>query len=79
MINKQSIQFFSTIVIGLLFLTACGQKGELYLKNSSAVVDNDKFLLHKAKIQPKRVENNLKTDKILQENIEKMQKNPNDY
>ncbi len=77
MINKQSIRFFS--VVGLLFLTACGQKGELYLKNVIPVSENDKFLLQKVKIQPNQTETDLKTDEILQENIKKMQNNPNDY
>ncbi len=75
MINKQSICFFS--IVGLLFLTACGQKGELYLKNATPVSENDKFLLQKIKAQPNQAD--LKTDEILQENIKKMENNPNDY
>ncbi len=73
MINKKAVYIFS--VVGLLLLTACGQKGELYLKNATPVSENDKFLLQKAKNQPKQAE----IDQVLQENIKKMQNNPQDY
>ncbi|MBS9780178.1 MAG: hypothetical protein KGV51_06090 [Moraxellaceae bacterium] len=77
MINKKVVSIFS--VVGLLLSTSCGQKGELYLKNSSDVAENDKFLLQKTKTQSNQAETNPEIDQVLQKNIKKMKNNPNDY
>ncbi len=82
-------------------LTACGQKGALYLPNDTATVDKtakntdnnkDKFLVpiiqksiskHSkktmAKESPKEPMENTTLDKEYQQQLKKIQANPNDY
>ncbi len=73
---------FVTITAGNL--TACGQKGELYLSDTSSLPKNDKFLLkhykqNKQSTKKAKSKEQTEIDKQIQQNTEKMQSDPNDY
>ncbi len=88
MLHRQSLVLLS--IVTCFLLTACGQKGELYLANKTSLAKNDNFLVNKyAKktLSPQNktengsseINKHLETDQQLQQNIKKMQNDPNDY
>lgn len=80
LVPKYSLLLISSLVLVSLALTACGQKGSLYLPHKGQTIDNPNHTSEQTKEEHQQDEFLIPgIDEDIQHRIQKMKTDPNDY